>query len=266
MRKIKIFKILDDIVHWFIISCGMTFMFLFLCSKESKNLGVNIEMVLRTVFYVGLILLVVYRIIVEDWFDRGDLNLSMKSADCCGKIALNFIESDEQDLKNKEYQEYNKKVNAVHEAGHAVMAYLNKAEIFKVEIYDINPRITWIEKHQDAIAIKRKILISYAGAVAEELMFGFFHFGSLNGYNSDFEKAKDMIKVYIIMIDPSVSKSLLDEELSEQMIFYSKEFWKETKDILIGNKKMLELLSEELFKKCELTGEEIGELLGSIKV
>lgn len=68
------------------------------------------------------------------------------------------------------------------------------------------------------------------------------------------------------MIDHSVSKSLLDEELSEQMIFYSKEFWKETKEILIQNKKMLELLSEELFKKCELTGEEIGELLGSIKV
>ena len=43
--------------------------------------------------------------------------------------------------KNDTLTEYNRKVSSVHEAGHAVMAYLMEIESFQVILSDIQPRV-----------------------------------------------------------------------------------------------------------------------------
>ena len=66
----------------------------------------------------------------------------------------------------------NKKIIAVHEAGHAVMAYLKNAGKFDVNMRDGYVTTDYFlvdaQKHRD------HIMVVYAGAIAEELVFGYF--------------------------------------------------------------------------------------------
>ena len=78
--------------------------------------------------------------------------------------------------KNDTLTEYNRKVSSVHEAGHAVMAYLMEIESFQVILSDIQPRVVMVQKLQDANADKG-ILIKYAGAIAEEILLDKMHIG-----------------------------------------------------------------------------------------
>ena len=52
--------------------------------------------------------------------------------------------------------------------------------------------------------------------------------------------------------------------MSEKVILLSKEFWYEAENILINDKKMIEVLSEELLKKETLSKKEINTILESI--
>ena len=126
--------------------------------------------------------------------------------------------------KNDTLTEYNRKVSSVHEAGHAVMAYLMEIDSFQVILSDIQPRVVMVQKLQDANAVKKGILIKYAGAIAEEILLDKMHIGSFIGEDSDFPQATEWIKAYIVMTDSSISKTLLDRELEEKTILLSKNF------------------------------------------
>ena len=167
--------------------------------------------------------------------------------------------------KNDTLTEYNRKVSSVHEAGHAVMAYLMKIESFQVILSDIQPRVVMVQKLQDANAVKKGILIKYAGAIAEEILLDKMHIGSFIGEDSDFPQATEWIKAYIVMTDSSISKTLLDRELEEKTILLSKKFWSESKKILSENRTMVEAISENLQREGTLTSEEVKDILDRIK-
>ena len=167
--------------------------------------------------------------------------------------------------KNDPLTEYNRKVSSVHEAGHAVMAYLMKIESFQVILSDIQPRVVMVQKLQDANAVKKGILIKYAGAIAEEILLDKMHIGSFIGEDSDFPQATEWIKAYIVMTDSSISKTLLDRELEEKTILLSKKFWSESKKILSENRTMVEAISENLQREGTLTSEEVKDILDRIK-
>ena len=67
------------------------------------------------------------------------------------------------------------------------------------------------------------------------------------------------------MTDPEVSKSMLDEELSEQIIYLSRRLWKETTNILSKKKEMIERLSEELLRKETLDKQQVEEVLSEME-
>lgn len=117
----------------------------------------------------------------------------------------------------------------------------------------------------NAEVVKSMILIKYAGAIAEELIFGHYDAGSFLGSNSDFKNATELIKGYITMIDPERSKTLLDDELKDQLIDISKTFYQECKELLSCNIKLVEHLSNVLTYKERLTTEEVLEIINAFK-
>lgn len=83
----------------------------------------------------------------------------------------------------------------------------------------------------------------------------------MSGPESDFIKATELIKRYVVMTSPDVSKTLLDQELTEKVISVSKEMYIQTKDILLKNRDKIEKLIAELERKPSLSDQEVKRYL-----
>lgn len=69
----------------------------------------------------------------------------------------------------------------VHEAGHAVMSYLKNADTIIVNASLCEPNVvSGYDSVVNAEVVKSMILIKYAGAIAEELIFGHYSAGSFS--------------------------------------------------------------------------------------
>lgn len=156
-------------------------------------------------------------------------------------------------------------INAVHEAGHAVMAYLQDTKDFEVFMSYDSAKTRVAYKSQNAEDVKKMILVKYSGAIAEELLLGELSAGSMGILNSnaDFPSATELIKAYIVMTEPTVSKTLLNEELADKIISLSNSFYKEATEILFKNKEMLVVVSKALKVNTILNKEQIVQLLKS---
>lgn len=153
---------------------------------------------------------------------------------------------------------------AIHEAGHAVMAYLLDFNIYEIIVSNEEMARTITECRMNTKEdIEKLILLKYAGAVAEELIMGYFGYGNMGFPNSDFESAKQYIKGYIVMTEKEVSKSMLDTELSEKIIAYSKKFYMQTYQMLSNNTDKIRRLSERICSNAswDLTTEEIKKVI-----
>lgn len=261
--RIRVYYILCDVIKCFAMSC-MALMLIFFFSGESviSLTREEIYIEITSIFIVLMPNVLIYEMLWgHNWLYEGTET---------SKAALSLREKwgqveEEQNKKGWKSFEYNRTVSAVHEAGHAVMNYLMESEYFDVIMSDIQPKVVRIQKLQNAEEVKKTVLISYAGAVAEEMTFGYFHSGCFGNEEADFSKATAWIKAYIIMTDQGVSKSLLSEELSEQIQRLSKEWWEETKELLTDNRKLVEALSKELMKKESMMYEEIKDFLDQVK-
>lgn len=164
--------------------------------------------------------------------------------------------------------DYDEQINikSVHEAGHAVMAYLQDTKDFEVFMSYDSAKTIVAYKSQNAEDVKKMILVKYSGAIAEELLLGELSAGSMGILNSnaDFPSATELIKAYIVMTEPIVSKTLLNEELADLIISASNSFYKEATEILSKNKEMLVIISDELKSKDSLKKDEIIQLLTNI--
>lgn len=159
-------------------------------------------------------------------------------------------------------------IKSVHEAGHAVMAYLQDTKDFEVFMSYDSAKTVVTYKSQKAEDVKKMILVKYSGAIAEELLLGELSAGSIGILNSnaDFPSATELIKAYIVMTEATVSKTLLNEELADLIISVSNSFYKEATEILSKNKEMLVVISDELKNKDSLKKNEIIQLLKDIKI
>ena len=152
-------------------------------------------------------------------------------------------------------------IKVLHESGHAIIALVKTDYDFEV----INGPFLFYVQYTDikfprAKDLYKMILIDYAGAAAEEIVYGEISSSSMGNSASDFEKAKEKIKMYITMTE-DVSKALLDSELSDKIINASNMFYAEAKDILSRHLEELKKLSEKLKGVDSLTRKEIEELL-----
>lgn len=253
---IRPYVIFSDIMKCFMTSCGTV---LLICFFNFEQVSLTDEIISRSVFTIFSFLVVIL------FSYEMSFGVRWFHAVAAESLLGEAIQITQIDRNDDAIAGYNRKVIAVHEAGHAVMAYLKEIKHFNVVMSCTNPRCVTVHKLQDAEDIKNIVLIKYAGAIAEEMVFGYFHAGSFMGTESDFLQATDLIKGYIVMIDPNVSKSLLNEELSGKIIWLSKEFWDEATGILTENKAMIEILSKELVKRDTLNEKEVKALLSKVK-
>lgn len=253
LSKIHLYTIFKDIIHCFMISCGEAFLIIFFywdeLTSSIRTRSVFVELV-KIIFIVSVFMIIILRIFTRDkrWFGKYE-------------TAYETIPFGIAQTKEKVASEYNRKVYAVHEAGHALMAYLREVDNFHITLSKTIAKTIAIYNTQNAEDVKTMILIDYSGAVAEEILLGSFSLCSMGPTDSDFVKATEHIKNYIIMTDSSVSKTMLNEELSQQVINLSKKMYSMAMELLYENKELLKVLSNELMEKEEMSKEEIIELI-----
>ena len=254
----KIYAIFIAVIKCFILACGISLLLFFFYDNELEFTKDNIKCVVGSIH--ALLLAVV-----------GVLNLlsaKMWSVEHSSTTASDVIKPfGKAIISNKEKtHEYTRRVVTVHEAGHAVMAYLRNANTIVVTASLCKPNVaTGYDTFGNVEDVKSMILVKYAGAIAEELIFGYYHMGSFLGDNSDFKSATELIKGYITMINSEMSKTLLDKELESQLIDISKAFYQESKELLSSNIKLVEHLSSVLTDREELTTEEVFAIINDFK-
>ncbi|MEE1255579.1 MAG: hypothetical protein UHN47_03585 [Lachnospiraceae bacterium] len=154
--------------------------------------------------------------------------------------------------------------STIHEAGHALLAYILELDEYSVHMIYPKPHVKIVTNGISLEDIRKNIIVYYAGAAAEEMVLGNFHAGSMLNSDSDFVMAKEYIKIYITMTTPDVSKAMLESDLAEQIIDMSKELYKEVKTMISENIEKLEIISTELMKKEYLSKEDINTLIGNV--
>lgn len=256
LSKIQFSTIFQDLIRLFVIACGITLLFLFFGFNEFSFTKENIVKIASHV-YLNLFILEIFYVI----FSKGGNWILKDSGVICSKKAGNayaFI-----DAKNSnEAMVFAKKVSCIHEAGHAVMSYLMEMESFTVISSYASSRVSIdLIKPMNAEELKKHTYICYAGAAAEELFFDEFHSGCFGGDDADFEKATRYIKGYIVMTNNQLSKSYLDNCINEKIVSLSKQFYEDAKKLMGRNKEKIELLSNSLSEKGQLSSNEIKKLL-----
>lgn len=153
----------------------------------------------------------------------------------------------------KEITDEEMNISVIHESGHAMMAYLLDEQIYSMNLFPTpHVKADILSGIADAEKIKKMVFIFYAGAATEEVTFGKFSSGCTNGPGSDFVRAAELIKQYIVMTNPDVSKTLLDEELKEESIRLSKEWYQEAKEQLFPYQDTIEKLANQFKLKKHL--------------
>ena len=252
--KLHISAVIKAVYYCFLTACASVFLLFFCYGGEEVLTKDTCLRAVISIFWLFLIVLVVYKIVTAEVRWICDFPMTSGGTMTVPAPLGNAIET------SKEITDFNRRITAVHEAGHAVMAYLLGIEGFEVRMSNPNPRVVTIYKIADAERIRKLVLIYYAAAVAEELIFGKLYAGSMGGTDSDFSKATEMIKTYIVMTKADVSKSMVEEELLPDIIRYSKEFYEAAKSLLSDHKSEIEALANQLITKDSLTKEDVEAL------
>ncbi len=170
------------------------------------------------------------------------------------------LEQPESSLSPEVKVLYNK--SCVHEAGHVLMCRLLSMKNVKVHMNSClpmkNPCISYEGALFDSDGLKKIILILYAGAAAEEIMFGEINSGCFVTLSSDFQQAEEYIKGYLMILDTELPKTFSSPEVCAKAANKSKEFYAEAVTILINHKKELNALINQLVETGKIDEKEIS--------
>lgn len=176
-----------------------------------------------------------------------------------------------------------KKIVAIHESGHALMAYLCRKDIARTTICGntsgVGGYVLHITNEETAFLTKNdfinNIKIAYAGRAAEEILLGKDNITT--GARSDISAATNYLQMFVETYGFSETDGLLDisvlasggmistEKTYERMVELSKALYAETKNILQNHLNSLTSLANVLFDEETLSGERIKNMLDSIE-
>lgn len=230
----NIHKIICNLVGYLIDACGITLLIIFF-NWSSSYTKESIYAIALTTYTILLL---------------------------CSGFAWLFSNSPHKDKTENEFpimsDDTRKKISA-HEAGHAIMCHKLNIPVDYINVSPEHSYVTTTISCQNADDIRNIILILYAGAAAEEICCK--DESRLPGNNetamSDFKRANELLKEYIVLTDDTVSKTYLDIELMDKMILYSKQFYEECRTILLDKENMLNQLSITLYEKGNMSKEQV---------
>lgn len=167
----------------------------------------------------------------------------------------------EDNLQTVEVSESRERV-CLHEAGHAVMTHLLGEVAGDIHINRDGTGIhSFTMRQLSAEDIRKVIMIKYAGAATEELILGTYHAGCWVGPNSDFTQAVECIRAYLILTDPSCSKTGLDPDMNEKIVRVSNELYKEAIELLAKHTGKIRVLVSVLTVTDYISSERISKIL-----
>lgn len=178
---------------------------------------------------------------------------------------------------NEEQRKEDIECVAYHEAGHAVMTYLQHQIISRISILGMtsgvggavfsgdNERIFYTKAET-----KSKIMIAFAGRASESIHYG--EDGVTQGAENDITQATKLLQLYVTklgfdkqtgLIDTSVISNIIgtDSPTSKRISELSNEFYGETVTMLKENYHLVDVLAKKLMECKTLSGNEAEELL-----
>ena len=196
--------------------------------------------------------------------------------DALDKITIGIAKkSRENSLKNKE-------LVAVHEAGHAIVAF-NKKNYDKVSRFSIIPRgnaggVTIFTPDEERVSsglytkdyLESLIEVALGGRIAEEVIFGIDEITT--GASNDLERitsvARNMIMDYgmnkeighLNINDMEISMSLKNK-IDEEILKLVNNSYNNVKKLLLENKENIKNVAKKLIEKETITGEEFENIL-----
>jgi hypothetical protein len=242
--NIKPFCIFKDIMNSFITACGLALLEIFFGGGNeviTKNLVVN----LVTANFACLLIVVFFLQLVFWGFNKSD----SKSTPSLHSFQKN---------DNKKALE----IIRVHEAGHAVMAYLQNIKIVKcIATAEEGKIITQVNQGlMNGSNYEKLILIDYAGAASEKIIYGEFRAGSI-GYGSDFEQAEQKIK-NLLLLDNEIRGYTTGGECFAALVREkSVELFDKACEIICENRETVLKISEELAKTPTISGEKLEQII-----
>lgn len=236
------------IVERFITACGITLLLCFFNESIEEYTRDNIVMVVSSIFLFECLLSVFCKVV-----KYMDTLPSSSSGTWQDSTMTALQEECTQEIDKS------RRIISTHEAGHAVMAYLNNAVKFDIDL--LNNCVHTAYNLADVEEVKKYIMVTYAGAASEELIFGQYCSGCFGSETADFESAARYIKGYIVMTDNAVSKAMLEEEIGQKVITLSNDIYAETLESLALHKNMVRHLADILLTKNYLKTEEVKEIL-----
>ena len=245
--KIDIHASFLRIVKRFITACGITLLLCFFSEDVEVYTRESIVRVVFSIFLFECLLSIFYKVV-------NYLNTLPDSSTGTWQDTAMATLAEESTHKIDE----NRRIVAVHEAGHAVMAYLNNAVRFDIDIP--NNCVHTAYNLADIEEYRKYIMVTYAGTASEELIFGHYRSGCFGSEIADFESAAKYIKGYIVMTDNTVSKAML-EEIGQKVIKLSNDIYAETIESLTSYKGMIQHLADILLTKNFLKTDEFREIL-----
>ena len=242
-------KIYNCIIECFIWACGSSLLVNFFLIAKPATIN-EIRSEVATFFFIYVMFNFLYILLLEK-------TPTVVNAEDNLEVAKRITSN------NADIAEYNLNIDRVHEAGHALMSYLQGVQTFDVNVSYLSSYVsTTIYKNWNIQDIKGRIIIAYAGAAAEEIILGEFHYGCMGpGGKSDFRVAEDLIRAYILLNDPSGSKVVLESEKGQDIISLSKEFYHESKELLLKHMQELDLLINKLKSKSTLNEIDVNEIM-----
>ncbi len=178
-------------------------------------------------------------------------------------------------LSDQKFDDYNKKVTAYHEAGHALISILTRPtyQVTKItilpradtggltEIIDLNEEILKYQSKQDAL---NAIATALGGRAAEEIIFNLVSVGPSSDLRNATYIAQYMIKHYgmgnnlIVAVDEDlIDKQELNKEINNMLTVQ----YQRTVQLLKNNIEKLHKLAQALLEKETLYADEIYELI-----
>jgi cell division protease FtsH len=179
--------------------------------------------------------------------------------------------------------DFERKVTAYHEAGHAIVQVMLPPEdvdpLYKVSILPRGSSLghtAWLPQRDKFLTRKEELLgavmAALGGRIGEELAFN----TSTAGAASDFSKASDMVRRMIchMGMSESLGTVIYDEantgysysqdtaqRIDEEVRNLMAKCYEQAKNIIVSNRDKWEKLAQELLEKESLTGSQVYELL-----
>lgn len=109
--------------------------------------------------------------------------------------------------------------------------------------------------------IKKNILITFSGAVAEKILLGEVSSGSVGAEKSDIFYADNQIRMYLILKENTINPCGMVADMDEKIAEISSKLYQEVQEILSEKKEMIERVAKAMESKGKLTDSEIKKLL-----